>query len=866
VGFEESRVQRRRSERVTRSLPIVVRGVDLLGQEFEERTATLSVNLHGCRYASRYHLPKNTWITMEIARGSEFCHVRARVAWIQRPHSVREFFQINAELETPQNLWLFEPLPADWASVEAPPPGSAADEKQVESQASGILESETPASPGPSRENLMNEMNAMSGGPQSILRGSEIPVNPQTAEHPLLRDFRAELERRAAQAADEPAPAAETVLGASPKQPSWVPEELFEKWKGEFEQAQHSARETLAGYQGELLEAIKSEFEAGLSQARLLIDAIEKNRDELGAENQAAAATAVRLAQERLELGAIRDSQANADAPKGGSFDEAASEWRDRLHSEMNAAQTQWNELLQSTLDGGLRRMVAQFSENSREIARAAQDRFSEEVAGLGQPLLQNLAEVRETFTSLKSGFDEELARAKSSLAEIEHAVSKANGSSAQIDAAAREALDELNRRLRIVLDAQTEEMANRAEALTAGSAEKVASALDALKRRVVGEAATEIESKLAPHMDRLPEILRDLSMKELQVEESLRLHRERLRQMSESSERDLRSHFDAATADSRQQLDGARREAAVRLQREIDAGASQAAASAMESASQGLEEAARGRLQALIEQGLAEGTMTLAAKTEEMKQNFAADLEAQSSERAVRIREEIDGFTAELTGQARTQIEQAAEVTANAFGQVLRGISDLEIEQFSARTADAAQETAERLETSGIKLLRNFETSAESSLARFHQEMTSQLDASIVEGRSVLSSEFTSALTAYRLERETHEKEWTDNLERISGDALGRYQERINTAGDSFVLSSVRRLNEHGQQGLEGLMRSADQALRESCAKLFDGLAEILRERSSEFPGRPAGTAREAAEAAPPFPADDSALNQPNL
>jgi hypothetical protein len=79
--------QRRRSERVTESLPIIVRGVDLLGQPFEERTATLAFNLHGCRYPSRYHLPKNTWVTIEVTRGSKPRNVRARVAWVQRPSS-----------------------------------------------------------------------------------------------------------------------------------------------------------------------------------------------------------------------------------------------------------------------------------------------------------------------------------------------------------------------------------------------------------------------------------------------------------------------------------------------------------------------------------------------------------------------------------------------------------------------------------------------------------------------------------------------------------------------------------------------------------------------------------------------------------
>jgi hypothetical protein len=117
--------ERRRSERISDSLPIIVRGIDLLGQPFEERTSTLAFNLHGCRYASKHHLPKNTWVSLEIPEGSDRHNVRARVAWIQRPHSVREFFQIAVELEGPANLWGVDVAPTSWTMVAPSVPASA---------------------------------------------------------------------------------------------------------------------------------------------------------------------------------------------------------------------------------------------------------------------------------------------------------------------------------------------------------------------------------------------------------------------------------------------------------------------------------------------------------------------------------------------------------------------------------------------------------------------------------------------------------------------------------------------------------------------------------------------------------------------
>ena len=55
---------------------------------------------------------------------------------------------------------------------------------------------------------------------------------------------------------------------------------------------------------------------------------------------------------------------------------------------------------------------------------------------------------------------------------------------------------------------------------------------------------------------------------------------------------------------------------------------------------------------------------------------------------------------------------------------------------------------------------------------------------------------------------------------------------------GDSFLISSVRRLNEHGQNSIESLIRATDQSLRESCSRMFEGLAEMLRDRIASATG----------------------------
>src|ERR1700683_5149428 len=110
-------VRKRRSTRIVQAVPLSVTGVDALGRPFQERTSTLIINCHGCRYQSKHYVLKNMWVTFEVPHNEadrDPRGVRARVTWIQRPRTVRELFQIGVELEVSGNVWGIAFPPADW--------------------------------------------------------------------------------------------------------------------------------------------------------------------------------------------------------------------------------------------------------------------------------------------------------------------------------------------------------------------------------------------------------------------------------------------------------------------------------------------------------------------------------------------------------------------------------------------------------------------------------------------------------------------------------------------------------------------------------------------------------------------------------
>src|ERR1700722_12199047 len=110
----------RRSTRVEHPVTLIVLGKNGLGQPFQEKTASVSVNLHGCRYPSRHEYPVGSWVGLQVLhtdRQARSPLIRAQVRSVHTPDSPRELFQIGVELEIPSNVWGLSTPPEDWQKL-----------------------------------------------------------------------------------------------------------------------------------------------------------------------------------------------------------------------------------------------------------------------------------------------------------------------------------------------------------------------------------------------------------------------------------------------------------------------------------------------------------------------------------------------------------------------------------------------------------------------------------------------------------------------------------------------------------------------------------------------------------------------------
>jgi hypothetical protein len=318
-------------------------------------------------------------------------------------------------------------------------------------------------------------------------------------------------------------------------------------------------------------------------------------------------------------------------------------------------------------------------------------------------------------------------------------------------------------------------------------------------------------------------------------------VHRERLRQLAENSHRDVESQIAATSANLHGDFEAARKDALAKWSEELDASGVRAAHSAAESlgrTSEWFQQEGRARLQVLVEQAMVTAGVGLSEKTAAATQSFESQLAAQAAAHLAQIRQQVEGVATDVTGRARTELDRAAEAAAASFGQVLHSESERQTLEFRATTSGIQRERAEEFDHTTQELLHKLDVNAWQSVEGFRTRMAEHLETAIVEGRGALGAEFSSALENYRVERDTHKQQWVEHLDRLSNESTGKYQEKLQASGDAWVVSSMRRLNEHGQNGIESLLRTADQALRDSFAKVFEGLSEMLRERGANAAG----------------------------
>ena len=464
VAHQNEELRKRRSTRIMQAVPLAVSGVDALGRPFMERTSTLIINCHGCRFQSKHYVLKNMWVSLEVPHpeaGQAPRTVRGRVAWIQRPRTVRQLFQVALELETPGNTWGIAFPPPDWFSpsesvaVSGAHPGSADAAPEVSDTTEIRLPlTEPELAAMPTQDNLR-----VFPAPASATDASL-----QLARHMarLMADAKQQIQTAAREVAAQAVAAERRVsMEEWEKKFSIAREQLAQQVSGavariqeEFDTRSRVAHAAAAeALQRELpqwiapqLEELTRELTQQISdrgtaerneQTQHLANAVESLRTlcqqaeesaaQLRAEAQQAETQITNRASEAVrevdDVARQREVAANAHREAmsaaaneireqaAASLSAAQASWQTHLDNEVKAAHERWHATLESTLAAAQEKAAAGLDEHIRSRVSQVQEETGRQIAAARESMSSGAAETEKRIAELRNSLEEEAAR-----------------------------------------------------------------------------------------------------------------------------------------------------------------------------------------------------------------------------------------------------------------------------------------------------------------------------------------------------------------------------------------------------------------------------------------------------------------------
>jgi hypothetical protein len=875
--------QKRRSTRIVQAVPIVVTGVDALGQPFKERTTTVMVNCHGCKYQSKHYVPKNSTITLEIPRLEVQLPSRTvmgRVVWVQRPRTVRELFQIGLEFEVAGNVWGIAFPPEDWF----PYPGDEAAAVPTPSEAVPTLEAvppagqQEPSAPVPATAGSKAAIPAAAPtapapsaaappaaptAPETPSADSKIHVMPSmgqaqdaqlaTARHmaKMVADAKETLDktvRRGAQTAIN-----EEMTLVRQQLDAQLHEAVERAIKVSMERVSESAAKKVVQQAAERTAAIVEEArkasETGARQLDVKIrqavqDAVSHAAEE--AAQQAAQQTAAQNLKQSVEEAVervIAEREASSPSLQILSSPEAAQrhldDWKKSLEETAHKVRSQTVEQVQAGATATSKRWTEEFeaalkgaSQKLGEVSQGALAQAEQVIATRSADLRASIADAvagaEATVQSLGAGLEQERARTEQV--------------KAQLQDAAKSAIEQTRQHVDELLSSRSEEIGRKVEQVISERAKGIEPLIEQSAQKAIDRISGEVDQKLAPKLDAAQKAASDLARareQAAQIQSSLREQteqasaqaaqiettiRQQVQQVSERAIQESLERLRQETAKYPAEFDQSCRAALSKVEEELDQKSTEtqhATYEALLKASDWYQKKAQTTMQSTMEKTVEQSTSTLRNRAAEISSLVASELDHYGRTYVEHSQAQIEEAAKEVMDRERGKLGEVAEVASAGFSDRVQQVTADSLRRFE----DASRQALEKARS-------DMEYNREGSLEAFQKSLDDKMLQGVEQARTYLQSQIIPLIEDLEKDRQAQQREWMEQLKKSTDESIEHYKARLENASNSWLLASATTLGQHSQAVLDTLAKSAEKRIRETCAEVLAGMGDTLKER----------------------------------
>lgn len=877
-GVTNAELRKRRSTRIVQAVPLVVTGVDALGRPFTERTSTLIINCHGCRYQSKHYVLKNMWVNLEIPHpesGQPPKQFRGRVAWIQRPRTVRQLFQVALELEAPGNVWGIGFAPEDWFPLAVIGEIASAAVPIEDAAHSAVPAGKTeihvplgdpalPPATGPGPDNLRVFPSPASATDASLQLSRHVTR--------LLADAKQQIQATAREAATQAVSAERRVAFEQWEQRFAAAQEMISRGTAEaLERVQKETDEHAKKTQMASSEALKSELPKWLGPqmeqvARELAAQVARE----GAEQQAEREKQLGLALENLRA-AFRESEevtrrlqaqtTQAETRISGRATEAtqALEETARRREEtataqresMSAAAQQIQQELSAALDGAQASWRTQLTmelESAQERwkdavdsrLRAAQEQSLQSLLSKAHELTEQLqGEGQQQTSLLQKSTEEQSRKLENILGQAVVASTSLEHYASRMATVQHEAVSGFQSQLDDVLSVHRNELHRRSDTLFEEINSRIRTTFEQANGQATARFQEQIETLIAPHISHAEEAVQRLAGSRSLVDAALTLQQERIRASVDEAFAESMGRFRENLGSVEQLLQESSQAIIGKNLEELESKASDLkhrSIDDMYKSAEWYEKKAQTHIQQAAEKIEEQAAAHLREKAGEVSGLFATELNQTSRNFLEHTQTQMGDAVRDSFERARMLFAEVSDTTAAAFTDEIQRTARMELDGFTSELQTATGETRQQITAARAELTREISTEQEEFLRRFHTGMSGAVQAGIVEAHEKVQASFSPLLESWKAMTVAHQEELRGTYGKMSDVAADQYRTRLENVANSWMLAAAANLDHQSRGVIENLAKAAEERLKQTCAQVFAGIGDSLRDRLQQI------------------------------
>ena len=894
VNNASAELRKRRSTRIVQAVPLVVTGVDALGRPFVERTSSLIINCHGCRYQSKHYVLKNMWVTMEIPHpetGQPPRTVRGRVAWIQRPRTVRQLFQVALELEVSGNVWGIAFPPEDWsafsdmaqvvikldAAPETPPSPPAVSEPDMTQH---LGEAEIPAAAGADNLRVFPSPTSTTDASLQLARQvarlvadakqqiqaatREAASQAVSAERRLSFEQweqkfaagRAEIENETAQAiekfqhdADERSRTAHAAAAEALRTelPRWLApqlEQLTRELTTSLAREGAAQRNEHAQQLESMTDALRKAAQQGEYSATRLKTQAEQTQAQIAAQAESATKALEQAARQHEQhataqrealIAAANEIQQQVTA----ALASAQSSSSGQLASELEAAQARWRAAIEGTLAETQDRAAGGLNEHARGLMTQLQDEMARHAAAVRESAATAATEAEQRVSALRDALLEQMQRLESVLAHAGETSQHLEQHAAQLENVQQQALAGLQTQIENQLNPHREEIQRQSETLVEEINSKIRATFEEASRQAVARFDRQIREMVLPHVTRAEEAVHRLAGGRSLLDAALTMQQDRIRNSADEAFAESLARFRENLGSVEQILQDSSQTIIGQNMTELEGKAGDLKHQMVEEllkSAEWYEKKAQTQIQNLTERTIEHAGNQLREKAGEISSVFASELDHSSRSFVGHTQTQMEEVVRDSFERARALFAEAADTTAAAFTDEVQRTGRRELEGFNAEVRRSADGARLQLDAARLELAQQTTAEQESFLRRFQSSMGAALAAGVAEAQKKVSEGFGPLLDSWKAMTVAHQQEMQSIYGQMGEHAAEQYKSRLENVSNQWMLATVASFDHQSREMISGIAATAEEKLRAACAQVFDGVGESLRERLREM------------------------------